>query len=418
LNRYCEPKQLDLVEAFEFIEDPYKCVTIHPFRDDVVDTHGRKRKREEIPKGTYTPRHSLSSEKFGIDSLPKKVKDLISSLCKDSPFLSNNKDTKKLFIEFVSLSLARNTWKRYGSALSLLEKFKSANNIETIFWNSATKIKFLCWTGKNSNLRSQTISMYFSAIDKLYNLLNSEEGTGCASMQKVILKGIKNKDSKTKGHNHTRKKYTPLTLQILQKVKKSLKSENFTKATKQSIWTACIVGFWGCFRLREIICKKKQNFDKYSDLTWADVVFEKDCVKILLKSPKTGKPVNVVLGRVQQKKFCPVHSLKKLVKLQQKSGIYSTHLPVFRKNSGSNIVPEDLIKCLQNVSSKGELFQGKSFRAGIPNLLTNEPEIFTCADVKISGRWKSHAYQSYLHEKNLDLALYQKVASHLLSNIS
>ena len=418
MARFCEPKQLDLVEAIEFIEDPYKATCLHPFRDGVESGHGRKRKRETIGKGTVTPRHTSSAEKYGTNCLPKKVKDLISSLCSRNSLFSSNKETKKSFIDFVSLSLAKNTWKRYGSALSLFEKFRTANKIQDFSWNNAIKIQFLCWTGKNSNLKSQTISMYFSAIDKLYNLVKSEEGAGCVSMQKIILKGIKNKDSKEKSKNRSAKKYTPLTLHTLQKVRQYLKNKNFPNETTQSLWTACIVGFWGCFRLREITCKKKQIFDKYSDLIWENVTFGKKCVKILLQSPKTGTPLTVVLGKLHRKMFCPVQNLKKLLKLQKKSGSFSTHLPIFRKGSGNNIRPQDLVHCLNKVSVKGELFQGKSFRAGIPNLLTKEPEIFTCSDVKISGRWKSHAYQSYLHEKNLDLALYKKIATHLLTKIS
>jgi len=405
------------VEAIEFIEDPYKSISIHPFRDDVETGHGRKRKREIPEKGTHIPRHTLSAEKFGIDSLPKRVKELVSLLCKKSSLLNENKETRKSFQDFVSLSLARNTWKRYGSALGLLEKFKKANGFQDISWNSATKIQFLCWTGKNSKLKSPTISMYFSAIDKLYNLVNSEEGSECISMQKIILKGIKNKDSKVKRDNRSPKKYTPLTLQILLKVRKFLKLGKFPKVTTMSLWSACIVGFWGCFRLREITCKKEQSFDKYSDLVWEDVTFGKSNVKILLKSPKTGKPLTVVLGKIHHRSFCPVHNLKKLVRLQKKCKIYSMHLPVFRKDSGSNVRPQDLVNCLQKVSKKGEWFQGKSFRAGIPNLLSKEPEMFTCSDVKMSGRWKSHAYQSYLYEKNLDLDLYKKVANHLLTNL-
>ena len=137
-------------------------------------------------------------------------------------------------------------------------------------------------------------------------------------------------------------------------------------------------------------------------------------VKIFVKSPKTGKPVWVSLGRVNKKRFCPVRNLKKLKQLQILGSVYNDDLPVFRMGSGRNVRPKDLVNLLHLLNLPHCVFTGKSFRAGIPNELLKNPTLFCKKDVKKSGRWQSRAYHTYLRESNLDLDLFHKVATVLI----
>jgi hypothetical protein len=47
------------------------------------------------------------------------------------------------------------------------------------------------------------------------------------------------------------------------------------KLTRQSVWTCCLVAFWGAFRLGELLGKSEKIFDKFSDLQWGTLSLEK-----------------------------------------------------------------------------------------------------------------------------------------------
>jgi hypothetical protein len=415
LHKLCDTKQLDFVEAEEYIEDPYKCEADYPYRSLDTEERGRKRKKETQKKGKKRPKHSSSVEKFTEKNLPKKVDDFLNELAKKFQESGSSAETASSFKKLTSLSLARNTWQRYGSALGLFEKFQKEREAEIKEWNGKEKIEFLCWAEKDTKLSPQTIALYFSAINKLFEMFAMNEKEDYSSIQKTILKGLRNKRAKY-SCKQQKKSYSPLTLEILIKVRKFLKNAKESKTSKQSLWTACVTAFWGCFRLREIVCKTKHRFDRFSDLTWEDIKFGKEWVSIMLKSPKAGKPIKVVLGSIAEKKLCPRENLKKLKKVLKRKGIFEEKLPVFRTGTGRNLRPKDLVACLDSLKLPRKSFSGKSFRAGIPNCLTKGPEKFEQREIKSKGRWKSQAYKSYLHEENLDLDLYKKVADFLLKN--
>jgi hypothetical protein len=233
-------------------------------------------------------------------------------------------------------------------------------------------------------------------------------------LRRSVLRGLKNKEAKRKFSTATSKDFTPVTLKILAQVRMLLKEGKYSDLSKQSMWTACLLSFWGCFRLGELLCKRKSKFDGFSNFTWADVKFRKKVLKIFVKSPKTGKPVWVCLGKVGKKRFCPVRNLKMLKTLQKSEGLYEKALPVFRMGSGRNVRPKDLVNLLKLLNLPCCKFSGKSFRAGIPNEMLKNPGMFCKKDVKKSGRWHSRAYHTYLREQTLDLDLFRKVAKVLI----
>jgi hypothetical protein len=67
------------------------------------------------------------------------------------------------------------------------------------------------------------------------------------------------------------------------------------KLTSQSVWTCCLVAFWGAFRLGELLEKSEKIFDKFSDLLWGDIKFGKSDEAVLFSIPDPG--------------YCPVVAL-------------------------------------------------------------------------------------------------------------
>jgi hypothetical protein len=82
-------------------------------------------------------------------------------------------------------------------------------------------------------------------------------------IEKFLLRGLENS-----GEKHKKKrvaKTSPMDLEILAAVRKGLKRLKIKKVSRLSVWAACLVAFWGAFRLAEIFAKSTSNFDKFSD---------------------------------------------------------------------------------------------------------------------------------------------------------
>jgi hypothetical protein len=196
-----------------------------------------------------------------------------------------------------------------------------------------------------------------------------------------------------------------MDLQTLSWIRKGLLRGNWRKVTRTSVWAACLLAFWGSFRLSEILPSSKKRFDKFSDLLWKDLGLNENRLEIHLKSPKIsyGWGNNVVLFTVPCKLFCPVRWVKKLRLIQEMKGILQEGSPVFRVSGGESLSRGVFLKIIKEAlalsghNKKG--ISGKSFRSGIPSELEVFPEEFKERHLKALGRWKSSAYQIYIRKE-------------------
>jgi len=409
LDKILESNSLQLDEAKNYVEKPHEADLVFPFRLEKAPaepTSQTKKRPAKDKKGTFRPVHSRDNEKYNRKNLPKDIKKLIKEkLAKNKIF---NRKTKKTYVKLVANSLAKSTWKRYSSAQKIWTNCKKDLNLTCKEFDNDAKIAFICWCNNNTNLKSQTISMYISAINRIEKLTNNE------SALKNLLKGCKNMDSKNK---KKQKKFKSLNFQMLKLIKNKLKKSILRKTDRKSIWTACVLAFWGCFRLGEILGKKKGSFDKYSDLLWKDVNIRAGKVRITLKSSKTSgaRPVDVTLTRLPQKGLCPFRAMKSLRHAHRKAGLFDQDLPVFRMEDGEVLTKKTFLEFLD---AKRVGISGKSFRSGIPTLLAHLPHPPKMSLIKSAGRWKSAAYQTYIGggEGEKDQANFKNIATMLLKS--
>jgi hypothetical protein len=84
-------------------------------------------------------------------------------------------------------------------------------------------------------------------------------GNGLGS---VLVRGMSNLGTPRK---ENRLPIKPLIVEDLRRIRKGL--ENFgRKLTGQSVWTCCVVAFWGAFRLGELLGSDATRFDKFSSI--------------------------------------------------------------------------------------------------------------------------------------------------------
>jgi len=163
------------------------------------------------------------------------------------------------------------------------------------------------------------------------------------------------------------------------------------------------VGYFGSFRARELLAKAQWEFDKYSDLVWADVIDDgKISIKIHVKCPKTGGKGGefIELFPTPDPKVDPVKAIRSLKSKQKSLGIWSENLPVFRFGSCKNLTVAKLSQILQKFFLKTKFtslkISAKSMQAGIPTDMESHPSLINDTHIKIWGRRKGKSYLRYM----------------------
>ncbi len=379
--------------------------------EDSTDTRDSKEK-----KGTVTPRHSQKAMKYGELNLPKIIKRFLKH---DLPV-----SVPTINMRLLSGSLAQSTWRRYGAALRTWKTFacERGKNWKQISENE--RGNFIGWCKGRGNLNAKTVKIYLGALESLAELKNQLGKGGGKVLEKGLLRGYENLSS----HDFSEKKSTttPVDLKILDNINRGIKKMGWAKGSEISVWTACVVAFWGAFRLAEILPKRENTFDRLSDLLWQDVEsFSSEKVVLRIKSAKVpGSPGNRVrLYAVGDKRFCPVIALRSLETLQKNMQIWKKELPIFRRHSGRNLTKPVFLKAVNTILSLEQnnsiVLSGKSFRSGIPSCLENFPKHFQENHVKSLGRWKGQAYQKYMRNDDPEFQwVFLKMSERLLKKFS
>ncbi len=155
-------------------------------------------------------------------------------------------------------------------------------------------------------------------------------------MEKRLLKGIRNFHPNIPKTSAQQTKV--VTTGLLRVIRENLSRETLAPLTAQAIWSGCLLGFWGAFRLGELFPPDSCGFDRNSGLLWEDVEFAGQTIKLHIKSAKIpGSPGNLaVIFPVRSKKLCPIVALRRLQASQNRMGLsirQMHHQTVFSENS-------------------------------------------------------------------------------------
>ena len=393
---------IDLEEAEELVADPLMPATTYPFGKPMTCPGTSTPKPvapEEPPKGTKM-RHSAKARKFGTGRIPETLRDAI---LENLPLTTDMHKIfwKNLYLKMSSGALAAGTWKSYTSALNLYDQFcKIFKPVEKWPLSGEVAASFILWTAEKRSLAAATVKHYITALKTFGVLMGFPRQCQKWDTVKMLLKGFENlKVGTSKG----RKRPDPLTYAVLKSVHAELCKKRWKTGTKKTIWACCCVGYFGSFRISELLTSSQKIFDRFTDLTWADISkVGKNCVAFHVKSPKTGVPGGewVPVFSFPEKNFCPIKSLWSLKRCQKKNGIWEENLPVFRFTSGKALTAKVLNNAIKVLLKRTRFHNmnitGRSLRAGIPTDLESHPELANDKHVKIWGRWLSTAYKRYM----------------------
>lgn len=193
-----------------------------------------------------------------------------------------------------------------------------------------------------------------------------------------------------------------ITLPVLRIIGHKLAKQNWDKFSKQLIWTACCLAFFGSLRMGEILFENESSYDPNASLLWGDVSIRETSLLCKIKSPKSNNKGGdyVDIFEFRGKNCCPVQAFKALLKLTEPANLKG---PVFKFRDGrlltKAVFNKTISSLLQDFEGKGAKYSGHSFRAGIPATLAKFPELVNDNHIMGWGRWSSKAYLSYTRLK-------------------
>jgi hypothetical protein len=278
------------------------------------------------------------------------------------------------------------------------------------------------WCLTVRKISSNTVKSYFTSIILSHELQNLK----CPNpfddkIVNLALAGAKNSIDLSNPKKSIRRAMTFSTLLILSH---KIASTDWDVLSKQVIWCACTLAFYASLRLGEIVSTHSEHFDINTTLLWKNVKFlNKEEILLFIPSTKTSKCVGEFVDVFPTGDLtCPVKAVKKLMSVQIEKNVFDLNKPVLMFASGKLLTVRDFNKVVKDLLSdiyiKGEnQITAHSFRAALPSLLHSMPELFSKADIKQQGRWKSDAYKVYLklHRSNRR-CLFEKIRYALLEN--
>ena len=301
--------------------------------------------------------------------------------------------------KYVNAAFTQSTWQKHSAALRSFENFAASEKIPVQWPIQDVDINKYCeWALSRKNLQHTTVSAYLKSLASLHKLQGLCADSCNNYIAKTILRGAENLSlysCSTKLHRNV------MTLELLKILGHEISVSNWSTDSKQVIWSACVLAFFGSFRMGELLSTTEKSFDQCTSLTWSDITFYEDnAVLIHVKSPKSrnqgGDYVDIFTFTGHN--CCPVKTLLCLKEMSKYSKDVSS--PVFRFESGKL-----LTKALFNTTVRSLLarqigifnknISGHSFRAGIPSALAKYPSIANSSDIMGWGRWSSPAYKKY-----------------------
>jgi hypothetical protein len=347
-----------------------------------------------IPSHSGSQKYSTVPNRFTSSFFPSEMPDSIKNL--------------------IHASVSKSAWAKNECALKSFEKFERHENKKYSWPLGTIEIqKYIGWAIGKEQLKHTTVKSYLSSIGFLHNIKGLDSSNCKGFIPNQSLKGAANMMFYKSIASESRK---VMTLPILKILGHQLALSDLEKHHKQVLWTLFTVAFFGSFRMGELLCPSEHFFIPEENLLWKDVAIQADSVIIKIKIPKNRTITGEVIDLFKVKgSCCPVQSVKKLKMLVGNR----PDSPVFSLDSGKFLTPPKVNSYLKSLLtpifgvSYGSI-SGHSFRAGIPSVLSNNPEVAREEEIMSWGRWSSNSYKAYTRlSANQKRAIFNKITSAL-----
>ena len=258
------------------------------------------------------------------------------------------------------------------------------------------------------NIKKQTAANYLSAI-QFYQMSKGETNPrGNSELGKRLVVGSENlnRDPHLASAGRERR---PITANMLRLIGYSIaRNEIWDKYEMSLRWAVCLLGFWGSFRIGELLTELRYEFNPKCCLLPSDLQFDNNCVAVWLRNPKVKSRMGdiVEVWCVEQcPELDPLAVLKAFLEMRDQEFGSNDSLPVFVHKDGSNFTKAEMNADLKSLlstypelaESSRDKWSGHSFRAGLSTILQKLQ--FSSEKIKAWGRWRSSAYMLYLKDR-------------------
>ena len=305
-------------------------------------------------------------------------------------------------------SVATSTQSTYRTALGHLQKAEAILGQQFSSPPSEKEMVFFTSYLTQRNVASSTVRSYLSGLRYISLSRGASHHTKLPELGAQIVAGSSNlkKDSRAEASKPKRR---PITINMLLILQHAIATHHsWTDHEKSLRWSVMLLGYWGSFRMGELLENEKSKFNPNCSLLPSDLKFHDDSVSVWIRNPKVWKhggdivEVWVVEEKVQ---LDPVVALKRFLSLRGSNlGSAAEDCPVFLHQDGSQYTKtelnkdlKDLLSLYPSLASSHDKYSGHSFRAGIATLLSSLN--FTEDQIKKWGRWSSMAYMSYVQDQ-------------------
>ena len=265
-------------------------------------------------------------------------------------------------------------------------------------------------------VKKSTITSYLTALRHHELSLGVVAPIQNSELTKKLLTGVENQQ-RNPALDAFKRQRRPVTGNILQMLGHAIAISVKSEFEKSLLWSVCLCAFWGSFRLSELLCTLRTQFNPNDSLMLSDLHIQDHSIGLWLRSEKVSNSLGNVVELWQlpdREDLDPVITLKSY--LDRRSTVEnSAHLPVFIHEDGSNLTLnefnhelKELMNCYPEFAfSSRDFWAGHSFRSGLSTLLQslgyNEDEI------KVWGRWHSEAYMAYTKDMRARQKTYEKL---------
>ena len=308
-------------------------------------------------------------------------------------------------MRLISMAYSTNSWSSYQTAWMSFRAFCIKSDTPAVLPVTIdTLIDYINYLANWRKLQISTIKGYVSAL-RLLHVLNrypkSElDNIFLSDLVKISLRGVENICKINEKPSNPRR---VMSFPCMQLLGHGLMLQGFSHFDVQLIWTACTLGFWGSFRMSELLPTGEQPHQVCNALSWKKV-FKPNTNQLTItvkfpKSMKDGSSDAVNVYRYMDENYCPVTQLCKLYNIAIDLGKFDPNDLIFRLQSGALLTTTILNKILRNVMSNffdgNHSFSCHSFRAGVPSHMAALPNIFNESEIMVMGRWTSDAFARY-----------------------
>ena len=346
-----------------------------------------------MPTPMATPKYSKKPQtqfRLSPSALPPGTPQAVIDSAQESFAASISASTQSAY---------KTTWVHLQKAETLLgQKFSSPpTEKEMVFFTSYLASK---------NIAPSTIKSYLAALRYISLSKGATQHTKLPGLGSQIMAGAANlrKNSRLEAIKPKRR---PITINILRILQHAIASHpSWTDYQKSLRWSVMLMGFWGSFRMTELIESEKSKFDPNNTLLPSDLKFKEDAVAVWVRNPKVwreGGDIIEVWSVEEDSQLDPIKALKKFLALRHTCHGPAEDVPVFLHQDGSQFTKAEMNQDLKMLlaqypalSTSQDRFSGHSFRAGIANLLASLG--FTEQQIKSWGRWSSVAYKAYIQD--------------------